>query len=107
MSYVIKRATSYPFTVHVALPGDGPAQPQALAATFKYLTRDELDALDRADPVAILNEVFIGADGLVDETGNPVTFTDDVKASILQDPLTFTALYVGFWSSTREAVAKN
>lgn len=107
MPYVMKRAATYPFTVEVALPGDGPKQTQSLAATFKYMTRDALDALDKSDPVAVLNEVFVGADGLVDDAGNAVPFSDDVKATLLQDPLTFIALYTGFWLSTREAVAKN
>ena len=106
MSYVIKRVTSYPFAVDVDQPGNGPKQTQSLPITFKYLTRAELDALDATDPAGVLNQVLVGAD-VVDESGNALPFTDELKATLLQDPLTFYALYRAFWASTREAVAKN
>lgn len=107
--------------VTISAPADGGPQKVEIKVRYKLLTRSELAELSErlkaaaegsdADVISTLDsllaERITGWDGIADEAGNPLAFTPDNVAAVLDVPYVREAIESGLYAASRGAVAKN
>ena len=108
MAFVLKKTASYKWEVKVEVPVDGNQfETQAFEAVFKKISRSAFNNLvDKGDD-ALVGEILLGWDGVTDEAGKPVPFTEKNKQQFCDDPYVLRALISAYADSLTGASAKN
>ena len=113
-----QREVLWPVTV--AVPADGGPQAVEIQIRYRLLTRSELRALAGAiaeaqgDTDALLGtldarlaERITGWEGIAGEDGQPLPFTADTLAALLDQPYLREAIERGLYAASRGALEKN
>jgi hypothetical protein len=58
----------------------------SFTAQFIMLTTDELRAAEEMQAIELVRKVLVGLEGIIDADGNELTYNDDVKEAVLQEP---------------------
>ena len=108
MAFVLKKTASYKWEVKVEVPVDGNQfETQAFEAVFKKISRSAFNNLvDKGDD-ALVGEILLGWEGVTDEAGKPVAFTEKNKEQLCDDPYVLRALIQAYADSVTGAPAKN
>ena len=108
MAFVLKKTASYKWEVKVETPVDGNRfESQTFEAVFRKISRSAFNALvDKGDD-ALLDGILEGWDGINDEAGKPVAFTEKNKKELCDDPYVMKALIQAYADSVTGAQAKN
>ena len=108
MAFVLKKTASYKWEVKVEVPVDGNQfESQTFEAVFKKISRSAFNNLvDRGDD-ALVDELLLGWEGVNDENGKPVPFTEKNKKQMADDPYVLRALIQAYADSVTGVIAKN
>ena len=89
---VLKIAKNPTFTTEakINVPTDDGLVEQSVVARFRVLPMEDLEALTVKDFVA---RALISVDGIVDETGHALDWTDEVKTTCLARPFFYLGVY--------------
>ena len=108
MAFVLKKTASYKWEVKVEIPVDGNRfESQTFEAVFKKISRSTFNALVEKGDDALLDGILEGWDGINDESGKPVPFTEKNKKELCDDPYVMKALIQAYADSVTGAPAKN
>lgn len=108
MAFVLKKTASYKWEVKVEVPVDGNRfETQAFEAVFKKISRSSFnDLVDKGDD-ALVGEILLGWEGITDEAGKDIPFTEKNKQQLCDDPYVLRALITAYADSVTGAPAKN
>jgi len=108
MAFVLKKVASYKWPVTVEIPTDGGKfEKQTFDATFKRMSRSAFNGLvDKGDD-ALVDGILEGWDGIKDEDGKDLPFTQKNKKDLCDDPYVMKALIQAYADSVTGAPAKN
>lgn len=76
-------------------------------AEFNRASMSEEAALMELDSQEVMRRKLVGWSDLVDESNNPVPFTEENVSALLDIPEAVIALYTAFWQSFRKQSEKN
>ncbi len=126
MAFVLKQSDSYTWPVSIKLPANGgKRERQTFDAEFKRLPQSRINEIQREVQVrvkanekgedtgegvsdqSIADEILVGWDGIVDGDGEPVPFSNAVKAQLLDVPIMAGALVAAYFESLVEQKRKN
>lgn len=109
--FKIEKALTVKWPVTVNIPRDGGRTTKAtFNADFKLLEQDELDAvMEHGGDREIGCAVLVGWDGVADDNGAPIAFSEDARDALLKIPYVRAALVGAYFqcASGREAARKN
>ena len=108
MAFVIKKAASYKWPVKVETPADGGMfEKQTFDAVFKKLCRAAFNALiDKGDD-AFIDGILEGWDGIKDEDGKDIPFTEKTKKELCDDSCFVKAVITAYSASVTGEPVKN
>lgn len=108
MAFILKKVATYKWPVTVEIPIDGGTfEKQTFDAVFKRMSRSAFnDLVDKGDD-ALVDGILEGWDGIKDEAGKDVPFTQKAKREICDDPYVMKALIQAYADSITGAPAKN
>ena len=108
MAFVLKKTASYKWEVKVEVPVDGNQfETQAFEAVFKKISRSSFnDLVDKGDD-ALVDEILLGWEGINDENGTAVPFTERNKKQLCDDPYVLRGLIQAYADSVTGVTAKN
>ena len=108
MAFVLKKTASYKWPVTVETPIDGGKfEKQTFDAVFKKMSRSTFnDLVDKGDD-ALVDGILEGWDGIKDEEGKEIAFTQKNKKELCDDPYVMKALIQAYADSVIGAPAKN
>lgn len=89
MSFKMVKPTSFRWPIEYRMPVDGGYAEVDFQAHFKLLPQSRIDKIGAGDYTSdrdVCDEILVGADGLIDETGAPLSFNDAVKSDLLDFP---------------------
>ena len=126
MAFVLKQSDSYTWPVSIKLPANGgKRERQTFDAEFKRLPQSRINEIQRevqlrvkanekgedtgegVSDQSIADEILVGWDGIVDGDGEPVPFSNAVKAQLLDVPMMAGALVSAYFESLVEQKRKN
>lgn len=126
MAFVLKQSDSYTWPVSIKLPANGgKRERQTFDAEFKRLPQSRINEIQRevqlrvkanekgedtgegVSDQSIADEILVGWDGIVDGDGEPVPFSNAVKAQLLDVPMMAGALVAAYFESLVEQKRKN
>ena len=126
MAFVLKQPDSYTWPVSIKLPANGgKRERQTFDAEFKRLPQSRINEIQRevqqrvkanekgedtgegVSDQSIADEILVGWDGIVDGDGEPVPFSNAVKAQLLDVPTMAGALVSAYFESLVEQKRKN
>lgn len=126
MAFVLKQSDSYTWPVSIKLPANGgKRERQTFDAEFKRLPQSRINEIQRevqlrikanekgedtgegVSDQSIADEILVGWDGIVDGDGEPVPFSNAVKAQLLDVPTMAGALVSAYFESLVEQKRKN
>lgn len=126
MAFVLKQSDSYTWPVSIKLPANGgKRERQTFDAEFKRLAQSRINEIQRevqlrvkanekgedtgegVSDQSIADEILVGWDGIVDGDGEPVPFSNAVKAQLLDVPTMAGALVSAYFESLVEQKRKN
>jgi hypothetical protein len=126
VAFVLKQSDSYTWPVSIKLPANGgKRERQTFDAEFKRLPQSRINEIQREVQVrvkanekgedtgegvsdqSIADEILVGWDGIVDGDGEPVPFSNAVKAQLLDVPMMAGALVAAYFESLVEQKRKN
>jgi len=108
MAFVLKKVASYKWPVTVEIPIDGGRfEKQTFDAVFKKMSRSAFnDLLDKGDE-ALVDGILEGWDGIKDEDGKDLPFSQKNKKELLDDTYVMKAVIQAYADSIVGAQAKN
>lgn len=108
MAFVLKKTASYKWPVKVEIPIDGGKfESQTFDAVFKKMSRSTFnDLVDKGDD-ALIDGILEGWEGVFDENGKEVPFTQKTKKEICDDPHVVKALIQAYADSVTGVATKN
>jgi hypothetical protein len=108
MAFVLKKTASYKWPVTVETPIDGGKfEKQTFDAVFKRMSRSAfMDLLDKGEE-ALVEQILEGWDGVLDDDGKEIAFTQKNKKEMLDDPYVIRALITAYADSVAGVLAKN
>lgn len=108
MSFVLKKVSSYKWPVTVEVPCDGGKfKKETFTAVFRKMTRSAFnDLVDQGDE-ALVDQIIEGWEGIKDEDGDEVPFTESNKVALFDDPYVLRALISAYTDSLTGNPAKN
>jgi len=108
MAFVLKKTASYKWPVKVETPADGGTfDKQTFDAIFKKIGRTAFNALiDKGDDVFI-DGILEGWDGILDEDGKVIPFTEKSKKELCDDSCFTKAVIKAYADSILGEPAKN
>ena len=108
MAFVLKKVSSYKWPVSVDIPIDGGKfKKETFTAIFKKMSRSSFnDLIDQGDD-ALVNEIIEGWDGIKDELGEEVEYSESTKVELFDDPYVLRAVVTAYTESLMGAQAKN
>lgn len=126
MAFVLKQSDSYTWPVSIKLPANGgKRERQTFDAEFKRLAQSRINEIQRevqlrvkanekgedtgegVSDQSIADEILVGWDGIIDGDGEPVPFSNAVKAQLLDVPMMAGALVAAYFESLVEQKRKN
>ena len=114
MSFVLKQADTYKWPVSHDMPVDGGKHARyTFEAEFKRITQTRIREIDEQiknntiDEIEFLKEVLLGWDGINDEDGNPIKFSQKALAQVIDVPMLATSISKAFFDSIAGAKRKN
>lgn len=126
MAFVLKQSDSYTWPVSIKLPANGgKRERQTFDAEFKRLPQSRINEIQRevqlrvkanekgedtgegVSDQSIADEILVGWDGIIDGDGEPVPFSNAVKAQLLDVPMMAGALVAAYFESLVEQKRKN
>jgi len=126
VAFVLKQSDSYTWPVSIKLPANGgKRERQTFDAEFKRLAQSRINEIQRevqlrikanekgedtgegVSDQSIADEILVGWDGIVDGDGEPVPFSNAVKAQLLDVPTMAGALVSAYFESLVEQKRKN
>lgn len=126
MAFVLKQSDSYTWPVSIKLPANGgKRERQTFDAEFKRLPQSRINEIQREVQLrvsaaergedngegisdqSIADEILVGWDGIVDGDGEPVPFSNAVKAQLLDVPMMAGSLVAAYFESLVEQKRKN
>ena len=108
MAFVLKKTASYKWEVKVEVPVDGNQfETQAFEAVFKKISRSAFNNLADKGDDALVGEILLGWEGINDDAGKPVPFTEKNKQQLCDDPYVLRALIQAYADSLTGVTAKN
>jgi hypothetical protein len=108
MSFVLKKVSSYKWPVAVDVPVDGGKfKKETFTAVFKKMSRSAFNDLIEQGDDALIGEIVEGWDGIKDEDGDPIEFSEEAKAQLFDDPYVLRAVINAYTESLLGAQAKN
>lgn len=126
MAFVLKQSDSYTWPVSIKLPANGgKRERQTFDAEFKRLPQSRINEIQREvqqrvkanekgedtgegiSDQSIADEILMGWDGIIDGDGEPVPFSNAVKAQLLDVPMMAGALVAAYFESLVEQKRKN
>lgn len=126
MAFVLKQSDSYTWPVSIKLPANGgKRERQTFDAEFKRLPQSRINEIQREvqqrvkanekgedtgegiSDQSIADEILMGWDGVIDGDGEPVPFSNAVKAQLLDVPMMAGALVAAYFESLVEQKRKN
>jgi len=126
VAFVLKQSDSYTWPVSIKLPANGgKRERQTFDAEFKRLPQSRINEIQRevqqrvkanekgedtgegVSDQSIADEILVGWDGIVDGDGEPVPFSNAVKAQLLDVPMMAGALVAAYFESLVEQKRKN
>ncbi len=126
MAFVLKQSDSYTWPVSIKLPANGgKRERQTFDAEFKRLPQSRINEIQREvqqrvkanekgedtgegiSDQSIADEILMGWDGIIDGDGEPVPFSNAVKAQLLDVPMMAGALVGAYFESLVEQKRKN
>ena len=99
----------YAWPVTVRVPKDGDYEEAKFTARFRTVGEERLKQV-RAGEVAdrdFLAEIIVGFDGVGDEAGTPLTYTEETRDRLIAIPYVMTALIEAYFESLRGIPRKN
>ena len=88
MAFVRKKTKVYPWPVEVKTPSEteiGEFDTTSFTAKFVRLSRKELDSFESATEFEALKKVLAGWDGVNEEDGTPIEFSDKSIKEFAED----------------------
>jgi len=108
MAFVLKKTASYKWPVKVEVPVDGGKfESQTFDAVFKKMCRSSFGDLLEKGEDALLEQILEGWEGINDENGKEVPFTQKNKKELCDDPYVVRALIAAYADSVTGVLAKN
>jgi hypothetical protein len=108
MAFVLKKVASYKWPVTVETPIDGGKfQKQTFDAIFKKMSRSEFNNLVEQGDDALVDQIVEGWEGITDEDGKEIPFTQKTKKELTDDPYVMRALITAYADSVMGASQKN
>lgn len=108
MAFVLKKTASYKWPVKVEVPTDGGKfETQTFDAVFKKMSRSAFGDLLEKGEDALLEQILEGWEGINDENGKEVPFTQKNKKELCDDPYVVRALIGAYADSVTGVLAKN
>jgi hypothetical protein len=126
VAFVLKQSDSYTWPVSIKLPANGgKRERQTFDAEFKRLPQSRINEIQREvqqrvkanekgedtgegiSDQSIADEILMGWDGIIDGDGEPVPFSNAVKAQLLDVPMMAGALVGAYFESLVEQKRKN
>lgn len=96
--------------VSVQVPCDGGHRSETFKATYRVMKIDEIAAFDLNDgdsSVDFLRAVVVRLDDIATETGEPISYSDEVLNAVMALPYARTALALGYFDAIGKARAGN
>lgn len=108
MAFVLKKASSYKWPVAVDVPVDGGKfKKETFTAIFKKMSRSAFnDLVDQGDD-ALVGEIIEGWEGIKDEDGEDVEYSEAARRELFDDPYVLRAVITAYTDSLTGAQAKN
>jgi len=108
MAFVLKKTASYKWPVKVEVPVDGGKfETETFDAVFKRMSRSAfMDLLDKGED-ALVDQILEGWEGVMDESGKEMPFTQKNKKEMLDDPYVIRALITAYADSVAGVLVKN
>jgi hypothetical protein len=104
---VNKRTVKWPVTIQVPQDGGG-SRPSKITCEYELLPQAELDDLLAASgDAAFLRQVVLGIDGLADEDGQTLAYSDEIAGQLFQIVYARNAIMSGYFEALAGGRAKN
>ena len=114
MAFTLKTSDSYKWPVSIDIPVDhGKHERRTFDAEFKRITQSrvrkmgELIETGEITDIDLVREVLIGWEGIADEDGNSVKFSNNSLMVLCEIPMAATAISKAFFESLAGARRKN
>ena len=108
MAFVLKKTASYKWPVTVETPIDGGKfEKQTFDAVFKKMSRSAFNDLVNKGDDALVDGILESWDGIKDEDGKDIAFTQKNKKELCDDPYVMKALIQAYADSVTGAQTKN
>ena len=114
MAFVLKQSDTYRWPVQVDMPVDGGRHERhTFDGEFKRITQSRVremgELIETGDLIDsdLVREVLIGWDGVNDEDGNPIKFSQKTLDQLVDVPMLATAISKAFFESLAGAKRKN
>lgn len=108
MAFVLKKVSSYKWPVSVEIPVDGGKfKKETFTVLFRKIGRSTFNELVEQDENALADCIVEGWEGVKDEDGDEVPYSEEAKASLFDDPFVMRALINAYADSYGGAQAKN
>lgn len=105
------KVTSEPVFTHevkVMVPVDGGFEAQTFKARFRVMDVEQLsDVQDEGGQKAVLQKVVAGMEDLVDEAGEPMPYSDDLRDRLIGVPFVRIALFTAYLRGVTKAPEGN
>lgn len=108
--FKLKTNVEFAWPVKVQVPTDGRHVEQPFTARFKQVDRSrfvDLNNGDAEEETNLLREVLIGWDGIGDENGEPIPFSEQTRDQLLEIPYVRTAIVEAFFEGIAGRKRKN
>jgi len=108
MAFVLKKVSSYKWPVSVDVPVDGGKfKKETFTAVFKKMSRSTFNDLIEQGEEALVSEIVEGWEGIKDEDGDAVPYSDEACQQLLDDPYVLRAIINAYSESLSGAPVKN
>tara|TARA_B100001094_G_scaffold197687_1_gene191814 strand:+ start:9010 stop:9354 length:345 start_codon:yes stop_codon:yes gene_type:complete len=114
MSFVLKQGNSYKWPVVHDMPVDGGKHERhTFDAEFKRITQSRIrqmgEQIDNNEITEseLVTEVLLGWDGINDDDGNPIKFSQKALDQVIDVPMLATSISKAFFDSIAGAKRKN
>lgn len=114
MSFVLKQSNTYKWPVSIEIPVDGGRhEKRTFDGEFKRTTQSRIreigELIDTGDltDIDLVTEVLVGWEGVNDEEGNIVKFSNNSLAQLCEIPMAATSIAKAFFESITGAKRKN
>jgi hypothetical protein len=108
MAFVLKKVSSYKWPVAVDVPVDGGKfKKETFTAVFKKMSRSAFNDLIEQGDDALISEIVEGWEGIKDEDGDEIEYSDATRDELFDDPYVLRAVINAYTESLLGAQAKN